>query len=84
MTRRRAAGHPLSDQLRNSIHDQLTAAGSSGSSSLSRDAADGRPTEVEAVLGDLVVRAQKLGVAVPSFDLATLALRIHNRGLDAA
>jgi len=34
---------------------------------------------VEQILGDLIRRARALGVATPLFDLATLALRVHQR-----
>ena len=43
----------------------------------------GRPTEVEPVLGDLVAKAKATDTSAPLLALATLALRIHNRQLEA-
>lgn len=79
-----AAGHPVPGGRLRDAADSLTAPGSPATSSLSRDLVAGRPTEVEAVLGDLAGRARAAGVAVPLIDLATLALRVHNRRLAAA
>ena len=44
----------------------------------------GRRTEVEPVLGDLVANADATATAVPLLALAALALRIHNRRLEAS
>jgi 2-dehydropantoate 2-reductase len=74
-----ACGHPVpAGQLRATGH-ALTAAGSSTTSSLSRDLIAGRRTEVEAVLADLAARASAAGAATPLIDLTALALRVHNR-----
>lgn len=62
----------------------VTAPGSTVTSSLSRDLIAGRPAEADAVIGDLVVRGQDLGIATPGLSLTALALRVHNRRLDAA
>jgi ketopantoate reductase len=43
---------------------------------------DGRRTEVEPVLGDLVASADATGTPTPVIAIATLPLRIHNRQLD--
>jgi 2-dehydropantoate 2-reductase len=48
---------------------------------LSRDALAGRPTEVDAILGDLTDRAHTAGINTPALDAATLALRVNNRSL---
>ncbi len=80
----RACGYAVpAEQLAFTEH-MLSAAGSSSMSSLSRDLIAGRPTEVEAVLGDLADRASTAGVATPLISLATLALRVHNRRLAVA
>jgi 2-dehydropantoate 2-reductase len=76
-----AAGYPVPAQQRAWIEGAVTAEGSTLTSSLSRDAAENRPTEVEAVLGDLGRRAAALGVKTPLLDLATLQLRVHEREL---
>ena len=79
-----AAGHPVPGGQLRVAAESLTSPGSPATSSLSRDLVAGRPTEVEAVLGDLAERARATGVAVPLIELATLALRVHNRRLAAA
>ncbi len=77
-----AAGHPVpADQVKG-IEHTVTAPGSAVTSSLSRDLIAGRPTEVDAVIGDLVDRAQALGLATPVLSLTALALRVHNRQLE--
>jgi 2-dehydropantoate 2-reductase len=78
-----AAGHPVPGGQLQVAAESLTSPGSPATSSLSRDLVAGRPTEVEAVLGDLADRARATGVAVPLTELATLALRVHNRRLAA-
>ncbi len=76
-----AAGHPLPRPDRNALIRLLTDPGSAMTSSLYRDLQAGRGTEVEQILGDLISRARALGVATPVLDLATLALRVHQRRL---
>jgi 2-dehydropantoate 2-reductase len=56
----------------------LTAPGSSFTSSLYRDLREGKPVEVETILGDLVAEGRKAGVRTPLLDAATVALRVHN------
>ena len=78
-----ACGYPVpADQLAFTEHS-LSDPGSPSTSSLSRDLIDGRPTEVEAVLADFAGRAGTAGVATPLIGLATLALRVHNRRVQA-
>ena len=78
-----ACGHPVpADQLAFTEHS-LADPGLPNTSSLSRDLMDGRPTEVEAVLGDFAERASTAGVATPLIGLAALALRVHNRRVQA-
>ena len=74
----RAAGHELSRDAYAATRAVVTAAGAPTTSSLSRDLLDGRPTEVEAVLGDLIDTAHALGLAVPRIEAAALILRTHN------
>ena len=52
-------------------------------SSLSRDLLAGRLTEVEPVLGDLAARGREADVPVPLTTASAVALRIHNRRLQA-
>ncbi|MGI5414080.1 ketopantoate reductase family protein [Streptomyces chartreusis] len=75
------ASHPLAAGRLDRLVRMVTAADSPLTSSLSRDVLAGRPTEVEAVLGDLVRRAHAAGIGTPALDAATLALRVHNRSL---
>lgn len=76
-----AAGYPLTSASRQGLEQTVTTPGSPLTSSLSRDLLDGRPTEVEPVLGDLVARAATAGLPVPYLTAATLALRVHNHRL---
>jgi ketopantoate reductase len=76
----------ISDEIRviASITQIVTKADSDVNSSLSRDVAEGRPAEVEAVLADLARRGADHGVKTPLFDLATMQLRIYNNSLRAS
>ncbi|WP_446040263.1 ketopantoate reductase family protein [Streptomyces sp. SID1121] len=74
-----AAGHGLDESAHTALRRLVTAAGSPMTSSLSRELAAGRPTEVENVLGDLVRRGRDAGVPVPRLEAAALSLRAHNR-----
>jgi 2-dehydropantoate 2-reductase len=78
-----AAGYPVPAQRLATTKSAVTAEGSTLTSSLSRDAAENRHTEVEAVLGDLGRRAAALGVKTPLLDLATMQLRVHETELTA-
>jgi 2-dehydropantoate 2-reductase len=72
-----ASGFPTSAVTLAETTAVVTAEGSRFASSLYRDLVAGRPTEVEHVLGDLVARAERLGVDAPRLSLATLALRVY-------
>jgi 2-dehydropantoate 2-reductase len=76
-----AAGYPVPDAATAANTKAITADGSPLTSSMSRDLADGRPTEVEPVLADLASRGAALGVPVPLLDLATMHLRVYNSRL---
>jgi 2-dehydropantoate 2-reductase len=62
----------------------LTAPGSPFTSSMYRDQRQGRPVEVETILGDLIAEGRKTGVHTPLLDAATVALRVHNANRTAA
>jgi 2-dehydropantoate 2-reductase len=79
-----AAGHPGSSAALTAAQQLLTTQGSPTTSSLSRDLMAGHRTEVEPVLGDLVASADATATPTPLLTLAVLALRIHNRRLEAA
>ncbi len=76
-----AAGYPVPADRLAQVRQTITQDGSSVTSSLSRDVSEGRPAEVEPVLGDLARRAAELGVPAPLLDLATMNLRIYNNKL---
>jgi 2-dehydropantoate 2-reductase len=78
-----AARYPVPAQQLAGIESAVTAEGSTLTSSLSRDVAENRHTEVEAVLGDLARRAAALGVKTPLLDLTTMQLRVHETKLNA-
>jgi 2-dehydropantoate 2-reductase len=76
-----AAGYPVPEEALASTRTMVTQEGSPVTASLSRDVADGRPAEVEQILGDLTRRAADLGVRTPLLDLATMQLRVYNNRL---
>jgi 2-dehydropantoate 2-reductase len=78
-----AAGYPQSDGALKQTLATLTAPGSPFTSSLYRDLRQGRPVEVETILGDLVAEGHKAGPHTPLLDAATVALRVHNAALSA-
>jgi 2-dehydropantoate 2-reductase len=78
-----AAGYPVADGARSQTLSTLTTPGSSFTSSLYRDLSEGRPVEVETILGDLAAEGRKAGLRTPLLDAATVALRVYNAGLSA-
>jgi 2-dehydropantoate 2-reductase len=76
-----AAGYPVPEARLASIRQTVTQDGSPVTASLSRDVSEGRPAEVEPMLGDLARRGAELGVATPLLDLASMNLRIYNNKL---
>jgi 2-dehydropantoate 2-reductase len=73
-----AAGYPQSDGALKQTLAILTAPGSPFTSSLYRDLRQGRPVEVETILGDLIAEGRKADLHTPLLDAATVALRVHN------
>jgi 2-dehydropantoate 2-reductase len=76
-----AAGYPVPDRERARTLATLTAPGSPFTSSLYRDLRQGRPVEVEPILGDLIAEGRKAGLRTPLLDAATVALRVSNAEL---
>ena len=76
-----AAGYPVPADRLARARQTVTQDGSPVTSSMSRDVSEGRPAEVEPVLGDLARRGAELGVPTPLLDLATMNLRIYNNKL---
>lgn len=72
-----AAGYPLAEAGLAYIRTMVTTAGSTFSSSMYRDLQAGQRVEVDAIIGDLVRRADGLGVPVPLLKLALLNLEIY-------
>ncbi|WP_235613437.1 ketopantoate reductase family protein [Streptomyces olivochromogenes] len=79
-----AAGYPVPDPALRQTLASVTEEGSPLTSSLYRDVLEGRSAEVEHIFGDLVYRANLLGVAVPLLDLATMQLRLHQNRVEGA
>ncbi|HEY1702678.1 MAG TPA: 2-dehydropantoate 2-reductase [Trebonia sp.] len=79
-----AAGHQLGEAAHTALGNLVTAPGFALTSSLSRDLAADRPTEVENVLGDLIRRGRAAGVPVHRLEAAALTLRVHNQRQTAA
>jgi 2-dehydropantoate 2-reductase len=78
-----AAGYPQSDGALKQTLATLTAPGSPFTSSLYRDLRQGRPVEVETILGDLIAQGHKADLHTPLLDAATVALRVHNAAVSA-
>ncbi len=63
---------------------KLTAEGSPLTSSMYRDLRKGAPVEVDTILGDLLERGRKHGLAAPILQAAYVSLSIYQRGLERA
>jgi 2-dehydropantoate 2-reductase len=72
-----AAGYPIPDGQARQTTQTLTAAGSPFTSSMYRDLQQGRPVEVETILGDLVTEGHKANLHTPLLEAATVALRVY-------
>jgi 2-dehydropantoate 2-reductase len=72
-----AAGFPPREAARARTESLLTAQGSSFTTSMYRDMMQGFSVEADHILGDLIARAQKLGVAVPMLTAAYTTLAIY-------
>lgn len=73
----RAAGYPVRDREAKQTLMTLTAAGSPFTSSMYRDLQQGRPVEVETILGDLIAEGRRAGLRTPLLEAATVALRVY-------
>jgi 2-dehydropantoate 2-reductase len=72
-----AVGVPPSEAFLTSAREQLTAKGSAFASSMFRDVQRGRPIEVENIIGDLLRRGGKAGIAAPLLSTAYLHLLVY-------
>jgi 2-dehydropantoate 2-reductase len=77
----RAAGTPPSDAFVTAARQQVMAKASPLASSMYRDLQEGRPVEVEQVIGDLWRLGQKAGIATPLIGAAYAHLSVYQNGL---
>jgi 2-dehydropantoate 2-reductase len=70
-------GHPPSAEALGRTRKMLTQRGSQFAASMMRDLVAGGPTEGDHIIGDLVRRAAKHGVAVPILAAALCNLQVH-------
>jgi 2-dehydropantoate 2-reductase len=76
-----ACGHNTSEAFRSRQAAAMTAPGSPLTSSMYRDLRKGAPVEVDHILGDLLQRGVREGVATPLLNAAFINLRIYQAGL---
>lgn len=79
-----AAGHPPSEAFLTFARAAVTAKGSPLTSSMYRDLQAGKPVEADQILGDLLTRAHRLGVAAPLLAAAFTHLRVYENRISAA
>ncbi|MGC1781506.1 MAG: 2-dehydropantoate 2-reductase [Acidobacteriaceae bacterium] len=79
-----ACGYPLPEAFLAEKSGQLTAPGSTLSSSMYRDFKEQAPVEADSILGDLIERGQKHGVSAPLLQAAFVRLTIYQRGRERA
>ena len=60
-----ASGYPMSERVLDAAIERVTEQGSPFTTSMYRDLEEGRPIEVDSVIGDLVDRGSALGVPTP-------------------
>ena len=79
----RAAGFAPRPQPHERVRAILTEAGSVNSASMRQDLEAGRRTEADAILGDMLRRAHRLGVETPLLRAAYCHLQVHENRLAA-
>jgi 2-dehydropantoate 2-reductase len=77
----KTVGVPPSEAFLTSAREQLTAKGSPLASSMFRDVQRGRPIEAENIIGDLLRRGAKAGIAAPLLSIAYLHLLVYKNKL---
>ncbi len=77
-----ANGYPQSEAFLADQAAKLMAAGSPLTSSMYRDLKKGAPVEADTILGDLLERGRKHGLAAPILQAAYVSLSIYQRGLE--
>lgn len=79
-----ASGFPPREPFLTRARAMFTAKGSPWAPSMYRDLSVNAPVEVEQILGDMAVRAGRLGVTTPLLEAAVAQLRIYQARLSAA
>jgi len=79
-----ASGYPPAEAFLEKQRGQLTAPGSRMTSSMYRDLTKGEPVEVDTILGELLERGQKRGLATALLQAAFVNLSIYQRGRQGA
>jgi 2-dehydropantoate 2-reductase len=74
-----AAGHAPREKIVAEASARLTQPGSSFTASMLRDIERGGPTEGDHILGDLIARAARLGVATPLLTVARCHVQVYER-----
>jgi len=77
----KAAGYEPRPQARERVETMLTEPGSVNSASMRQDLEAGRRTEADAIVGDMLRRARKFGLATPLLAAAYCALQVHENRL---
>ncbi|MGB7309995.1 MAG: 2-dehydropantoate 2-reductase [Candidatus Acidiferrales bacterium] len=77
-----AHGYPQSSAFLEDLTAKLTTKDSKLTSSMYRDLIKGAPVEADTILGDLLERGRKHGMATPLLQAAYVNLSIYQRGLD--
>jgi 2-dehydropantoate 2-reductase len=72
-----AAGHPMSEEFLAGARAVLTAKGSAQTSSMYRDLQQGSPIEADQIVGDLLARGRRVGIATPLVAAAYANLAIY-------
>ena len=78
-----AAGFPMRPQSHEQITAMLTQRGSVNTASMRQDLEAGRRTEADAIVGDLLNRAERFGIATPLLSAAYCHLQVHENRLKA-
>ncbi len=78
-----AEGHPPSEDFVAATLTQLTDTSSTQTSSMFRDLSAGRPVEADQILGDLLERGRRAGLATPLLAAATAHLGVYARQVAA-
>jgi 2-dehydropantoate 2-reductase len=79
-----ASGYPPRPSHRKQCRAMLTDRGSQFGASMQRDVEAGLRTESDQILGDMLRRAQAVGIPAPVLRIAVCHLQVHERRLAAA